>query len=472
VVRNNTLMPNSSYLWCPMLEEMSPMEIDSYLTDNFVPWQGPLPDNMDDIYAVSNKKIVKGLTLKKSGSSYFIKIKSKPVQMISVSRDKIIELTNGWFVPKTLLDNRISSRPIELNKKPYNPYNNDDKKPTHVSDDFEDFLTFIESKGLIYDFDDLVLFFAGLSAGQFVVLGGTGGIGKSSLAYAYSEFIKLKNNQSQYVWLTVEPSWVSTEQIVGYYDQQIRLFCPSATNLADLLVHAKQFPDIPHIVCLDELNLGRVEHYLAPVLSLKEHNDFSNGWTFYASSLVSQCLNANSYPPQVYLGNNVLWIGTINMDEASYALTEKFMDRVLYIPLRPVSFKKTSNLYSHVPVTESIRGPLSEELTNDEREFFDRLNSIATRPLMGWRTLKSMQKVVSMVPLYRGKRAWTREKAWDEQIASRVIAKFFGLSVELKLNMFFDRLEQYLMDSPWGTLDRSVTLLNDAYKWQEKFHGF
>ncbi len=84
---------------------------------------------------------------------------------------------------------------------------------------------------------------------------------------------------------------VSSEQITGWYDPQFPVFRPARTNLADLLIHAAHHPWTSHVVYLDELNLGRVEHYLAPFLSLKEHADVASGWPLYSAAFEAECLN-------------------------------------------------------------------------------------------------------------------------------------------------------------------------------------
>ncbi|WP_228711462.1 hypothetical protein [Raoultella planticola] len=47
-----------------------------------------------------------------------------------------------------------------------------------------------------------------------------------------------------------------------------------ATPFLEALIEAKQNPDIPYFICLDEMNLARVEYYFADFLSkLEERNE-------------------------------------------------------------------------------------------------------------------------------------------------------------------------------------------------------
>lgn len=46
------------------------------------------------------------------------------------------------------------------------------------------------------------------------------------------------------------------------------------TPFLEALIEAKQNPDIPYFICLDEMNLARVEYYFADFLSkLEERNE-------------------------------------------------------------------------------------------------------------------------------------------------------------------------------------------------------
>ena len=72
--------------------------------------------------------------------------------------------------------------------------------------------------------------------------------------------------------IPVKPNWTSSEDLLGYYNPLEKKYL--ATPFLEALIEAKQNPDIPYFICLDEMNLARVEYYFADFLSkLEERNE-------------------------------------------------------------------------------------------------------------------------------------------------------------------------------------------------------
>ncbi len=473
VLHRTPLLPDGSYVWCPVLPESSPMGLESYLADNPVLCESSDPnDPSTPIAAISGHNLVMGLEKKKSGKAWRLAVKEHPLKLVHADTRWCIQEEGGWFVPQNLLMQRTSAgaqaaAEVAVAGPRLVP------AATQRTSAFEAFLAFVDRLDLHYDVDDLALLYSGMQSGQFVVLGGPGGVGKSGLAQAVARFLDCSEEQRQLAWLTVEPSWVSTEQILGHYDYRARLYRPASTNLADVLVHAAKNADISHLVCLDELNLGRVEHYLAPFLSLKDHAEFASGWPLYSRDLEGECLNSHHYPPSVALGANVKWLGTINIDEASYALTEKFLDRILYISMRTVPFSQ--KVSRTIPSADDSWQPVvgtADPLSVPELEYLDQFNHAVGYPLLSWRALKAMQNTVAAVPLLAGGPIWSRAQAWDEQVAARILSKFRGASVILDVRESDKALKALLSSGPWGPLKHSLAVLEDLQREREALGDF
>jgi hypothetical protein len=226
----------------------------------------------------------------------------------------------------------------------------------------------------------------------------------------------------------------------------------------------------PHLVCLDELNLARIEHYLAPLLSLKEHHQDALTWPLYSAHQEGACLNGQHYPPAVPLSRNLLWMGTVNMDEASYGLTEKFLDRAAYIRLRPAPFADKPE--ATPPQEEQMIFPLAPpppiSLSAEELEFFNQLNRAARHPLLSWRTLDAIRLSMASAPMSQGKPLWDAKTAWDEHLAARVLSKFRGAGMEWESwRKDLPPLRQLLTKSPWGALQESLSVLKELESSKE-----
>jgi len=66
----------------------------------------------------------------------------------------------------------------------------------------------------------------------------------------------------------VKPNWTGSDDLLGYSNPIEPRYRPTQFLLA--LLDAAREPEIPHFICLDEMNLARVEYYFADFLSLLE----------------------------------------------------------------------------------------------------------------------------------------------------------------------------------------------------------
>ena len=121
----------------------------------------------------------------------------------------------------------------------------------------------MRNAGLLYTQSMLRDFLALLRTRDLVVLAGDSGSGKTSLVRAAGAAIG-----GVCTVVPVKPNWTGPEDLLGYYNPMERSY--QATPFLVALQAAARQPDVPHFICLDEMNLARVEHYFADFLSLLE----------------------------------------------------------------------------------------------------------------------------------------------------------------------------------------------------------
>lgn len=122
---------------------------------------------------------------------------------------------------------------------------------------------FLYNKGIIYRRKVLEDFFALLTTHDLIILAGDSGSGKTNLVKSFAEAIGGKA-----VIVPVKPNWTSAEDLLGYYNPIEQKYL--STPFLEALFEAARNPDTPYFICLDEMNLARVEYYLADFLSLLE----------------------------------------------------------------------------------------------------------------------------------------------------------------------------------------------------------
>ncbi len=116
-----------------------------------------------------------------------------------------------------------------------------------------------------------MFFLTALRTKPFVLLAGISGTGKSRIVREFAfkscpEYLQDKagTTPGNYCMIEVKPNWHDSTELLGYYSRY------QFTKFVKFLVKAKMFPTVPFFVCLDEMNLAPVEQYFAEVLSILE----------------------------------------------------------------------------------------------------------------------------------------------------------------------------------------------------------
>lgn len=169
---------------------------------------------------------------------------------------------------------------------------------------------------------------------QLTVLAGVSGTGKSLLPRRYAEAMGIN-----FLPIAVEPRWDSPQDLLGFYNYVEKRY--RATDLARALVHMdpqntsglseRPLGDRMLLVLLDEMNLARVEYYFSEFLSrLELRPRWSPEINEEARRQASMPLDTRERVGRSVLlfpSHNVLFVGTMNDDESTQALSDKVLDR-------------------------------------------------------------------------------------------------------------------------------------------------
>ena len=165
------------------------------------------------------------------------------------------------------------------------------------------------------------------------MLGGAPGCGKSSLVALYARALLGKKTPGEgdgYLLIDVSPSWMEPEDILGHWGLKDS-YVVSQTGLVPFLrkaASAESFATTP-IVCLEEMNLARVEHYFADFMQqlCRDENERELRGVPKA--------NDQKDPAQAKLPLTPLvrFVGTNNFDETTQRFSQRFYDRCNYIEL-------------------------------------------------------------------------------------------------------------------------------------------
>lgn len=241
---------------------------------------------------------------------------------------------------------------------------------------------YLWNKGIVYKQSVLKDYLALLMSNDLIVLAGDSGSGKTNLVKSFAKAVG-----GEAIIIPVKPNWTSAEDLLGYYNPLESSYL--STKFLDALIEAQKNPHIPYFICLDEMNLARVEYYFADFLSLLEERDeqpviqlfsstegdvlaselsnfvslvndtsikvkkdeitsfidvltdedfnsklhevcgFKDGESLlkYHSSLKKMINSFLNTPSSISLPKNVRIIGAINVDETTHYLSPKILDR-------------------------------------------------------------------------------------------------------------------------------------------------
>jgi 5-methylcytosine-specific restriction endonuclease McrBC GTP-binding regulatory subunit McrB len=208
----------------------------------------------------------------------------------------------------------------------------------------------LDDSGYAFNERTIKAFHTGLLCGgtsPLVVLSGISGTGKSLLPELYAKAFNMN-----FLPVAVQPRWDGPQDVFGFYNHMEGRF--KATELSRLIYQfdvfnndkaAKmygasdedQFP--MSLVLLDEMNLARVEYYFSELLSkleirnrvidprIKEDRKPSEIELEYGASSVADEDVARSLARRLFVGHNILFVGTMNEDESTQTLSSKVIDR-------------------------------------------------------------------------------------------------------------------------------------------------
>lgn len=131
------------------------------------------------------------------------------------------------------------------------------------------------------------------------------------------------SRRKRYEIVPVGSNWTDNRHILGYRNAISGGYV--RTTPLDLMLTADKDRAHTYMLILDEMNLSHVERYLSDIISCMESGE-------------SVKLDSDgSIPESLALGDNLIVIGTVNMDETTYTFSPKVLDRANVLEFDAVS---------------------------------------------------------------------------------------------------------------------------------------
>jgi peptidoglycan hydrolase CwlO-like protein len=312
----------------------------------------------------------------------------------------------------------------------------------------------LKAQGLLFSDRILKAFHTSLKVSQIsplTVLAGVSGTGKSILPLEYAKAMGMHS-----LIVSVQPRWDSPQDLFGFYNYLEHKY--KATDLARALVRMDTYNFLSLkgqkrnermlLVLLDEMNLARIEYYFSEFLSKLEirrlvtdpsQQDQRAPAEF---ELETGPRSAEDSIFRLWVGENVLFVGTMNEDESTQTLSDKVLDRANVLrfgrpPEGVVSTRRGTEGATHngkfLTFSEWqawIKRPSAgNRWDSDVNSWIASVNAALEqigRPF-GYRVQQAIREYILQYPGVDGGRIYAR--AFADQVEQKVLPKLRGIDI-------------------------------------------
>jgi hypothetical protein len=337
---------------------------------------------------------------------------------------------------------------------------------------FERFTRLVEQCGFQYRPVDLIRFHLSMKVGVLTVLGGPSGIGKSSLPLLYSRALvgeELENGRPDCLMINVNPSWMDVRDILGHLNTLEGRFYPAETGLFRQVAFAQEELTTRgrssglYLTCLDEMNLSQVEHYFSDLMMVLEREGEQRRLQCFTPDVVSDACPFRDWST-IRLSPALRFVGTVNFDETTRALSDRFLDRVNLIQLSAGTLPSASGSGPlakadgrMVTLADFEDWQGSEGLPSDLAELLDKM-----RPFFQNLGCPISPRVYRAICRFVGSSQpfLSAPKAFDVQITQRVLPRIRSLVTRRQLDAL-DGVQRLLNETNSCSFEMALPLLEE-----------
>ena len=194
----------------------------------------------------------------------------------------------------------------------------------------------------------------------FLLLAGISGTGKSRIVRELARACWEEDSDEykaqkpkNFEMVQVKPNWHDSSELIGYVSRVSGKAEFVAGNFLTFVAKAWEDQDTPYFLCLDEMNLAPVEQYFAEYLSVVESRKCGEDgvvttdpilkkedaeWYFNLTAAITSDdkVRTRFNEDGISIPQNLIVVGTVNMDETTFSFSRKVLDRAMTIEMNEV----------------------------------------------------------------------------------------------------------------------------------------
>ncbi len=295
---------------------------------------------------------------------------------------------------------------------------------------------------LYYTIDTIRQLFAGIATSKLIILEGISGTGKTSMAVALGKFLSFDS-----AIVPVQPSWKDRSELLGYYNEFTKKFNESEFLKALYVTTYRKDLDV---ICLDEMNLARIEYYFAEFLSVMEMVE-TDKWLIDLIPSTEKGDPKNLDEGKLLIPQNVIFFGTANNDDSTFTISDKVYDRAISLFFddkgRPFEAEEQEPISIPYKQFQALFDDAKKQFGVSENmvKKFELLDNFVIKKFklaFGNRILKQIE---TFVPVYVGC-GGTELDAYDFIFTNKILKKFESLNIAFlkdelnELSAYLDKL--------------------------------
>ncbi|MBM6959857.1 DUF3578 domain-containing protein [Bacteroides caecigallinarum] len=387
----------------------------------------------------------------KAGAIYYtlwnIEDEEKGLKLLNLYLEIYQEYKEAKYSEKTLMTNNIN-------------------KGTIVDTKFRSYITAIKTK-------------------PFLLLAGISGTGKSRIVRELAracwneDSIEYKAQKPKnFEIIQVKPNWHDSTELIGYVSRVSGTPVYVIGDFLRFITQAWENLDVPYFLCLDEMNLAPVEQYFAEFLSVIESRKSNEDGTITTDPILkkstedwyrvltaeltggNETLRKRFLEEGITIPQNLIVMGTVNMDETTFSFSRKVLDRAMTIEMNEVDlyagldskYERIGKLNSDMLIGTAVEGvdvyADNEEVCNKVLSYLQAVNDVlnGTPFKIAYRTRNEfLLYVVNNLPYNLDEKGneFSEDEviaiALDEITSMKILSRIEGDNTKFK-DSFFEKL--------------------------------
>ena len=231
---------------------------------------------------------------------------------------------------------------------------------TNTLEPYNDSKDYLESTKEVADNGLYRPYITAIKSKPFLLLAGISGTGKSRIVRELARTCWTEGSEEyksqkpkNFEMVQVKPNWHDSSELIGYVSRVSGSPVFVAGDFLKFVAKAWENLDVPCFLCLDEMNLAPVEQYFAEYLSVVESRKCQENGTITTDPILEKSkedwyrvLTAELTDDEdvrtrflndgICIPQNLIVVGTVNMDETTFSFSRKVLDRAMTIEMNEV----------------------------------------------------------------------------------------------------------------------------------------